>query len=349
MRVLAGALSALLFGGTLAVGGQVLPATAAEGASILISKTVNGEKEVRDLRPGDSVTYRVEFLANDEDADGPAIVVDALPAAFAGWRISDLGASFNNQRTGVTLDLPGIAAGDSPAQPLSGTLPSDPAELRITVGVALPVQAGTGNTAGTGLPTGAQGVLEYTITVPEGLAPNDPVLRTDLTNTATITAKSGAKPLEASSSAIIEVDNPIVIDVAPAKSWSPAAQSYEPGAASTVTIGATQASNVPASALRLQDPADPALAPEGRARCPQATPSTSSTSPASPLPRTRRAPGPTAPTAPPSRSTASAAEAGTGWRGPRRSRTPTSRACAPPTPPPERPSFPAPRRRRPSP
>lgn len=271
-RVLAGALSALLFGGALAAGGQVLPAAAAEGASILISKTVNGEKEVRDLRPGDSVTYRVEFLANDEDADGPAVVVDALPAAFAGWRISDLNASFNNQRTGVTLDLPGIATGDSPTQPLSGTLPSDPAQLRITVGVALPVQAGAGNTAGTGLPTGAQGVLEYTITIPEGLAPNDPVLRSDLTNTATFTAKSGAKALEVSSSAIIEVDNPVSIDVAPVKSWSPSAQSYEPGAASTVTIGATQASNIPASAIKLQDPADPALAPDGASALPAGNP-----------------------------------------------------------------------------
>jgi hypothetical protein len=271
-RLLAAALSALLFGGAFALGGQLPPATAAEGASILISKTVNGGKEARDLRPGDSVTYRVEFLANDEDADGPAVVVDALPAAFAGWQISDLVASFNNQRTGVTLDLPGVASGDSPALPASGALPSNPAELQITVGVALPVQAGTGNTGGTGIPTGAQGVLEYTITVPSDLSPNDPVLRTDLTNTATFTAMSGTRPLETSSSAIIEIDNPVVIDVAPAKSWSPAGQSYEPGAASTVTIGATQASNVPAGALRLQDPADPALAPDGASELPAGNP-----------------------------------------------------------------------------
>ncbi len=272
IRMLAGGLAALLVGSVLVGQGAALPASAAEGASILISKTVNEKKAVRDLRPGDSVTYRVEFLANDEDADGPAVVVDELPAAFAGWQVSDLVATFNSQRAGVSLDLPGITSGDSPALPLSGTLPTDPSQLKITVGVALPVQAGAGNTEGTGIPTGAQGVLEYTLTVPSDLDPSDPILRTDLTNTATFTAKAGEQSLSTSSSAIIEIDNPIAVDVTPAKSWTPSAQSFQPGATSTISIGATQASNVNASALRLQDPADPALAPDGAGSLPAANP-----------------------------------------------------------------------------
>lgn len=272
VRGLAGGLAALLFGSVLVMNGASLPAVAAEGASILISKTVNAQKEVRDLRPGDSVTYRVEFLSNDEDADGPAVVVDALPAAFAGWQISDLVATFNSQRTGVTLDLPGITSGDSPLLPVSGTLPNDPDQLRITVGVALPVQPGAGNASGTGLPTGAQGVLEYTLTVPGDIDPADPILRTDLTNTATFTAMAGEQPLSTSSSAIIEIDNPVMIDVTPAKSWNPSGQSFEPGATSELTIGATQSSNVPASALLLQDPADPALAPDGASELPAQNP-----------------------------------------------------------------------------
>lgn len=115
MSVLAGGLAAALLGGVLVTNGAALPAAAAEDASILISKKVNDKKEVRDLRPGDSVTYRVEFIANDEDADGPAIVVDTLPTAFAGWNISGLIATFDNSRTGVTLDVPGITSGASPA------------------------------------------------------------------------------------------------------------------------------------------------------------------------------------------------------------------------------------------
>ena len=269
MSVLAGGLAAALLGGVLVTNGAALPAAAAEDASILISKKVNDKKEVRDLRPGDSVTYRVEFIANDEDADGPAIVVDTLPTAFAGWNISGLIATFDNSRTGVTLDVPGITSGASPASPVSGTLPANPT---ITVGVALPVQAGVGNVDGLGLPTGATGVLEYTLTIPSDLAPSDPVLRTDLTNTATFTAKAGAKPLSTSSSAVIEIDNPISINVTPSKSWSPASQAFQPGAASTVTIGATQSSNVNASAVRLQDPADLALAPEGAIVLPAGNP-----------------------------------------------------------------------------
>lgn len=272
MRGLSGGLVALLLGSVLASSGAAQAATAAEGASILISKTVNEQKAVRDLRPGDSVRYRIEFLSNDEDADGPAVVVDALPAAFAGWAISDLTATFNSQRTGVTLDLPGITSGDSPLQPVSGILPIDPDQLNITVGVALPVQAGAGNDAGTGVPTGAQGVLEYTLTIPSDLDPNDPILRTDLTNTATFTAQAGTQPLSTSSSAVIEIDNPVTIDVTPAKTWSPSGQSFQPGASSTVTIGATQASNVNASVLRLQDPADNSLAPDGANKLPAANP-----------------------------------------------------------------------------
>ncbi len=272
IRAVASGLATLLVGSVLVTYGAALPATAAEGASILISKTVNEKKEVRDLRPGDTVTYRVEFLANDEDADGPAIVVDALPAAFAGWQISDLVATFNSQRTGVTLDLPGITSGDSPALPMNGTLPTDPADLRITVGVALPIQAGAGNPDGLGIPTGAQGVLEYTLTVPSSLSPSDPILRTDLTNTATFTALAGTQPLSTASSAIIEIDNPISIDVLPAKNWNPSGQSFQPGAQSSVTIGATQTSNVNASALRLQDPSDAALAPDGAAVLPAGNP-----------------------------------------------------------------------------
>ena len=273
VRWLAGGLAALLVGtGLMASGGGLLPATAAEGASILISKQVNRAKEARDLRPGDSVTYRVEFLANDEDADGPATVVDAIPAAFAGWEISGLVATFNSSRDGVTLELPGIASGASPLLPVSGTLPTDPDDLRITVGVALPVQPGAGNAGGLGVPTGAQGVLEYTITIPSDLSPTDPVLRTDLVNTATFTAMSGERPLSVDSSAIIEIDNPVAIDVTPSKTWTPAGQSYQPGTTSQITIGATQASNVNASALRLQDPSDPALAPDGASSLPAGNP-----------------------------------------------------------------------------
>ncbi len=52
IRGLSGVLAAVLFGSVMASSGSALPAAAAEGASILISKTVNEQKEARDLRPG---------------------------------------------------------------------------------------------------------------------------------------------------------------------------------------------------------------------------------------------------------------------------------------------------------
>ncbi len=265
-RWLAGGLAALLFGTAMAAGGAgIVPANAMEGASLRVVKTVDGGQAKRDLRPGDSVVYRVEFRVNDEDADAPVRVVDALPAQFAGWQISGLTATVGGTTSGVTLDLPGIAAGQAPTIPVAGTLGGTAADLSITVGVAQPVQAGTGNDSGLGMSTLHTGWLDYIITIPAGLSPDDPILRTDLVNTATFSAKSGAADLSASDSAIISVDNPVAVDVTPAKSWTPAGQSFQPGQTSAVAIGATQSSNVPASALRLQDPADPSQALDGAA------------------------------------------------------------------------------------
>ncbi|XPP26418.1 MAG: DUF5979 domain-containing protein [Leucobacter sp.] len=261
---LAGGLAVLLFGTALMAGGAgAAPAAAMEGASLRVVKTVDGQDAKRDLRPGDSVVYRVEFRVNDEDADAPVRVIDRLPEQFAGWQISGLTATVGGTTTGVTLDLPGIASGQASSAPVAGTLGSTSEELAITVGVAQPVQAGTGNDSGLGMSTLHTGWIDYTITIPSGLSPLDPVLRTDLTNTVTFTAKAGAVDLSASDSAIISVDNPIAVDVTPSKTWTPAGQNFQPGAASAILIGATQASNVAASALRLQDPADPAQAIDG--------------------------------------------------------------------------------------
>lgn len=273
-KFIAGGLAALLFGtGLMTSGGAIAPAAAAEGASLMIAKTVNGTGADRGLRPGDSAEFRVEFRVNDEDADAPVRIVDVLPAAFSGWQITGLTAVVGGSPVGVTLDLPGVAVGASSGSPLSGVLGASEAERTITVGVELPVQAGAGNetvceqgpaSMGCGMPTTHTGVLEYTVVIPQDLSP----LATpqgDLVNTATFSAKSGTADLSISDTAIVSVENRAAVGVEPSKTWQPAAQGFQPGAVSTLTIGATQASNVPASALRLQDPADPALTPDGAA------------------------------------------------------------------------------------
>ncbi len=99
--------------------------------------------------------------------------------------------------------------------------------------------------------------------MPSNLSADDLLLRPDLVNTATFSAMSGARPLSIWSTATIGVDNPVAIDVLPAKSRSPEGQSYQPGATSNIVIGATQASNVNAGSIRLHNPASPRSRPMG--------------------------------------------------------------------------------------
>ena len=261
----------------MVTGGGASAAIASEGASLMLVKKVkhlDGDyvDASRELRPGDSVSYWVEFRVNDADADAPVRVVDVLPAEFAGWQITGLSAVVGGSTRDVTLDMPGITTGGAPDGPLSGTVGGSAAERTITVGVEQPVQTGASNPEGIGMSTRDTGVLEYTLTIPEGLAADDPILRRDLANTATFSAKAGEQELETSDTAIIAIDNPIKVDVTPAKTWSPETQNFRPGTKSDLTIGGTQAANVSASALRLQDPADPALAPEGATELPKDNP-----------------------------------------------------------------------------
>ncbi len=277
-KFIAGGLAALMIGTALiATGGGLVPAIAAEGASLQLVKQVKKldgsfSDEARDLRPGDSVSYRVEFRVNDEDADAPALVADVLPPEFAGWEISQLTAVVGGSTANVTLDLPGVTTGASPSAPVAGIVGTTEADRTITVGIEQPVQAGAGNASGLGMTTRDTGVLEYTLTIPADLSPTDPRLRKDLVNTATFTAKAGAQDLRVSDTALITVDNPIRVDITPSKTWTPQSQNFQPGATSTITIGATQASNVDASSLSLSDPADAALAPDGATELPSGNP-----------------------------------------------------------------------------
>ncbi|WP_461640546.1 DUF5979 domain-containing protein [Leucobacter sp. BZR 635] len=266
--MLAGGVAALLAGTVMMASGGVVPAVASDGASLMLAKKVkqlDGSyvDAARDLRPGDSVSFWVEFRVNDADADAPVLVQDVLPVEFAGWEITDLTAVVGGSASGITLDLPGVATGPAPEGPVAGIVGGSDTERTISVGVEQRVQSGPANPDGLGMSTRDTGVLEYTLKVPEHLAADDPILRRDLVNTATFSAKAGERELRVSDDAVIAIDNPIRAGVTPSKTWSPEQQGYEPGAASEITIGATQSSNVNASVLRLQDPADPALTPDG--------------------------------------------------------------------------------------
>lgn len=272
MRLIGGALTALLVVSGIAAGGAMQPAQAANGASLAIDKEVNGVDSLTDVRPGETLTYRVDFQANDDDADGPVKIVDVLPAAFKGWQIEGLRARVSGSTAGLTLELPGVTSGPVPEAGASGQLSDNEDELVITVGVKLPVFPGSGNVDGLGLPVGAPGELVYTLTVPGNIGTDSPILRTDLVNTATISARAGLREISETDTATVQIDNPVMPEVNGVKSWTPAAQDYGVGKTSTITLSAKQTSNSGVDRLELRDPADPALTPEGAAELPDGNP-----------------------------------------------------------------------------
>ena len=272
IRFTGAALTALLVLSGLVAEGQSSPAQAADGASISLEKEVNGQSSVSDIRPGSILSYKISFQANDDDADGPVLIHDKLPEEFAGWQIVGLSAQVDSAQTGLTLDLPGVTSGQAPATPVSGVLPLDPEELNITLSVALPVFAGVGNDSGMGLPVTSRGVLEYTLIVPSDIGTDDPILRQDLVNTATMTANAGIRPLARTSSATVQIDNPVLPKVEATKQWVPAAQDFIAGEQSTIQLAATQTSTIDVDSITLRDPADPGLAPDGALSLPAGNP-----------------------------------------------------------------------------
>lgn len=249
-RWLAGGVAALLLGTTAAASGLgIAQVEAAPNAALQLVKKVDEQDAHRNLVPGQSVTYRIEFSAENYDVDGSGAngavtLTDMLPAAFAGWEISDVFATLPGSAGDVAVTLPGVTPGTA------GTIGATEVERTISVDITAPTDDGL-----TGLPTGQQGWLSYTVTVPENLSPNWDSNGLDLVNTATITGLGGATNGEISKTdtAVISVDVKRTVDVTPAKTWDPSSQGFEPGARSKVTIGATQASNVDAASLVLQD------------------------------------------------------------------------------------------------
>lgn len=249
-RWLAGGVAALLLGTTAAASGiGIAPVEAAPNAALQLVKKVDELDAHRNLVPGQSATYRIEFSAENYDVDGigangAVTLTDVMPAEFAGWAISNVSATLPGNAGNVAVNLPGVSL------PAGGTIGTTEAERTITVDITAPTDDDL-----TGLPTGQQGWLEYTVTVPENLSPNWASNGLDLVNTATISGLGGAANGEISKTdtAVISVDVKRTVDVAPAKTWAPSSQGFEPGARSTITIGATQASNVDAESLVLQD------------------------------------------------------------------------------------------------
>ncbi|OJX62929.1 MAG: hypothetical protein BGO95_10935 [Micrococcales bacterium 73-13] len=230
-------LSALLLGLTgIALGASPAWADLGDPGQITLNKTVDLQKAIT-ASPGDTFTYGL-LVGCDDNPCIDAVLDDQLPPEFAGFTIESVQVS--PPSAPVTAALTGCTVGG--AVTASCLLHAD-------------FQAPLGDLGGTpqfGIAAGVTYRVNVQLTVPLGLSPSWAYNAVPVDNTAVADAETSVTP--ATDSATVTVQVPVVVAVTPTKSWTPSSQLYQPGAASTFTIGARNASNLPAASLVLQDP-----------------------------------------------------------------------------------------------
>jgi uncharacterized repeat protein (TIGR01451 family) len=209
-------------------GGLTAGPAAAATAALSVSKTVEGA-ESGSFAPGDEFTYTITVGCDDDDCLA-AELLDPLPAAFAGFTV-------------VSTSV------EPPSQPAS--LAMDGCETVVTEGCVLAVDFLQPVTGGTGIRAGDTYQVSLTLKVPQDLAPTWEANGDTIVNTASATATT-ADPVSDPASVVVTIPTDVAVDVD--KSWEPASQQFEPGVASTVTLGVRNASNVEAASLEVQDP-----------------------------------------------------------------------------------------------
>ncbi|WP_307041230.1 DUF5979 domain-containing protein [Agromyces ramosus] len=205
------------------------PAVAAE-AALTVQKVVDGAETATHV-PGDEFTYTITVGCDDTDCVD-AELVDEVPAAFEGFEILGTSVRPSSQPATVELDgCDGVASADC--------------TLRATF--EQPLDAG-----GVGIRAGDTYQLTLTLKVPQDLAPTWAFNGQPVPNTATATATTADTVTDA---AEVTIDIARQVDVEISKTWTPAAQQFQPGVPSTVELAVRNASNVHAASLVLQDPA----------------------------------------------------------------------------------------------
>ncbi|WP_156887486.1 isopeptide-forming domain-containing fimbrial protein [Propionicicella superfundia] len=220
---------------------SVVPsATAALGdpAALSLQKTVEGADEV-EVGPTDSFQYQLRVGCDDNPCIGAA-VTDQLPAELAGFTIDSLSVVLPSGETSPvgTATLAGCSVGG-----------------QVTTDCVLTADftKGLGSLDGVpqvGIPAGQTYRIDLRLVVPSDLPATWAYNGDPIENTAQATADN-AEPAE--DTAAVTVSVPIEVDVEATKSWSPTSQQFAPGTESSFTIGAQNASNVPAADLVLED------------------------------------------------------------------------------------------------
>lgn len=224
---IAGLLSiALAIGGVV---GGIAPAASAAGDYLQIDKSVDKPAPL----PGDTFTYSVKVTCSEQDCLDTALT-DVFPAELAGFTVEDV--RFTPETTphaAVWTD-----SGDS----------TPPTVLGAATGVTVRLQETTSSPVGTGLTAGSTFTMLVSLTVPDDYPAG---ASGDIVNTATATSTT-ANTVDGS--ATINIDVPVSVGVDVTKSWTPAAQTFAPGAASTISLGVGNDSNVAVDSLVIQEP-----------------------------------------------------------------------------------------------
>jgi large repetitive protein len=221
---------ALVVPGVVVLG--VAPAAAADDL-LQITKTVNEARPT----PGEVFTYTIQVSCSEQTCLA-AQLTDTLPAELEGFAIQ--GATFAPAAIAHTVTwAPGGGATRPPT---------------VVAGTALTVDFTQPTNTGAGLPAGSNFTVTISLQVPDDYPPG---LSDPITNAAEATASNAN---QVTASVPIQIDSPVVIDVAVDKSWQPARQVFLPGAPSTIGLDARNTSNVPVEVVTIQEPK---AAPDG--------------------------------------------------------------------------------------
>lgn len=217
---------ALAMGGVV---GGIAPAALAAGDYLQIDKSVDKPAP----QPGETFTYSVKVTCSEQDCLDAALT-DAFPAQLAGFTVEDV--RFTPETT--PFQAVWTDSGDS----------TPPAVLGATSGVTVHIEEATSSPVGIGLTAGSTFTMLVSLTVPSDYPAGE---SGDIVNTATATS-STANTVDGS--ATVNIDVPVALGVDVTKGWTPASQTFDPGAASTITLGVGNDSNVAVDTLVIQEP-----------------------------------------------------------------------------------------------
>lgn len=184
--------------------------------------------------PGEDFTYTIQAFCQEQDCIDMQIR-DAFPAELDGFKIQDV--QFTSSQGDTPRTVTWNPGGTSTRPTTIG------ADTELTVDLQSPLSGDD-----VGFERGQTYTVLVTLQVPADYPPGQDI---DIVNTAHVTATNS---MPESAQATINVDVEVNINVDVTKTWAPGEQSYNPGEASTIGLGARNTSNVSVETISVQEP-----------------------------------------------------------------------------------------------